>query len=59
MKVEIKKETLWIHNLWLIEEGEKTKPDTERMTALKKVVAALTAPEPTEEQRQIMQRLAI
>lgn len=59
MKTELKKETLWCLNLWLIEESEKTKPDPDRMSSLKKVIDALISQEPTEQQRQVLQRLAL
>lgn len=59
MRIEATKECLWVHQLWLIEEIKKQDPDLERVYSLRQVVEALTAAEPTEEQRQILQRLAV
>lgn len=59
MNLSETKECLWVHNLWLIEEAKKQVPDQDRVYSLRQVVEALTAAEPTEEQRQILQRLAV
>lgn len=59
MRLDLRKEVLWVHQLWLIEEAEKTKPDPDRVSSLKKVIEALISQEPTEGQRQILQRLAV
>lgn len=59
MRLDIKKEAIWIHNLWLVEEMEKQKPDDERVQSLRKVISALTAHEPSDEQRQTRQRIQV
>lgn len=59
MKLEPKKECLWIHNVWLIREQDKPRPDDEIVKSLKKLTDALTAFEPSDEQKQIIQRLGL